>query len=251
MPPYVAPHLNQFHRIKPDGTPGPAWPKTWGRDFNALNCWAAIGAIAGAHGSVGEWLPTPPQIREESGDRKGGANVADIARVLRAHGLTANAPKGGATWAQIETKLVAGWYVCIATDYEYVPDAKSCQPTFDDWHMLGIRPVAVDAQGRRQVDDPLCDRIRLYPEHVIREAARACADQVGSVGLLVCFVKPKPRPVPPPPSPVDPKDRQIADLTAKVATLEEALAAAVQESADRQRRIDLMVAIGTGQESLT
>lgn len=224
---YQAQHLSQFH--DPSGKP---WPPP-GYAYAADDCWATVGAMAADFATLGKWTPTPPQIRSLSGNDKRSGNVGDIATALRTKGITVNVPAGGRSWVAIQAKLATGrWGVCIATDYDVIPDAKSCQPNFDGLHMIWLPPVPEDAQGRDTADDPLCPITKVYPKDIIRQAARKCANEVGSQGLIVAFVK---QAVPPKPAPTDPKDAQIAALTQQVADLTDA-------NDDLQARIDAATA---------
>lgn len=234
---YQAAHVSQFHDAN-----GKPWPKSFGKDFNNANCWAAAAAMAADFATRGAYKPGPNVIRDESGDNSGGANRGDAARVLKAHGIIALTPYG-VTWAQVTARLDTGrWGVWLAVDYDMIPDAKSCAPNFNGNHALWLPPVPADQMGRRSADDPLCDRQKWYPELTLRNAAEKIANQVGS-GLLVVFVKqiPEPKPVPPPP-PTDPKDKAIADLTAQVASLSQIVADLTDVNADLVAKLDAVKA---------
>jgi hypothetical protein len=199
---YLPAHLNQLHRIKADGTPGAPWP---GR-YNGCNCWATAGAMGADFATLGKWKPTPPQIRQLSGATTCPGNVGDIAVALRTHGITVRVPRGGTSWERILARLGAGWAACIATDYDVIPDAKSCQPSFDGDHMLFLPPSAAIGPNGMYYDDPLCDRTKRIDPAILRRAARKCANHIGTAGLIVAFVKQAQQPVPP----VDHDARQAA-----------------------------------------
>lgn len=222
---YLGSHISQFHKINADGTTGPDWGASFGKNFNGQNCWAATGAQAADFATRGAWKPTPPEFRTESGDKSGGANRGDVARVLTAHGITAITPQG-VTWEDVKNKLARGWGVWIATVYGDIPDNKSCQPDFDGLHALWLPPVPVDPDGKMVADDPLCDKTKKYPEEMIRKAAAHARNQAAATGFLVVFVKQKPAPKPPTPPapvpvPVDPRDTKIAELTTAASDLED------------------------------
>lgn len=202
---YTPDHVNQFH--DDHGNP---WPKTWGIDYNGKNCWAAAGSMAGDFGSRGKVKLTPPEIRKESGDRLGGANVQDIVRVLKAHGIRCYY-RIGMPFAKVVERLETGrWAACLATDYEFIPDAKSCAPTFDDYHMLFL--PAQKVSDKMSAGDPLCNTFRTYETADIKKAAASLARQEGVVrGVFVALVK-LPRAKPEPPAPVDPCADRIAEL---------------------------------------
>lgn len=213
---YQAAHISQYHDAN-----GKAWPHSFGQDFNNKNCWAAAASMAADFATRGAFAPGPNVIRDESGDNSGGANRGDAARVLKAHGITANTPYG-VTWDQVTAKLATGrWGVWLAVDYDMIPDAKSCAPNFNGNHALWLPPIAPDQMGRRAADDPLCDKQKWYPEAVLRGAAEKIARQNAS-GLLVVFVKQQP--LPPAPA-ADPKDTLIATLQSQVADLSDSVVA--------------------------
>jgi hypothetical protein len=70
--------------------------------------------------------------------------------------------------------------------------AKSCQPSFDGDHAIGLPPIANKANGFMAYHDPLCDSVKWIDPAVLRKAAQKCARNFGSPGLLVLLVKQRP-----------------------------------------------------------
>lgn len=184
-------HMNQFHELKADGTPGATWGPLWGRNYNPLNCAYTVGAMAARFATRNKWRPEPNDLRRIAKDHEGGAMPPDIRRALEASGKVDPAlvwmPRAGLSWAKVLAHRDAGRFVWLATDYEAIPDAKSCQPTFDGAHAIGLPPLE-ERDGKLFYDDPLCDRRKLIDPAVIRRAARMAARQFGSPGLLVVIV---------------------------------------------------------------
>ncbi len=176
----------------------------WNTRYDAGNCWATAGAWAGDWATRGDWKPTPPDIRQLSGNLKQlPGNVGDIKAALQTHdpSIVVHIPPGGASWDVILKRLASGkWSACIATDYDVIPDTKSCQPNFDGDHMLWLPgDQVVHGDGTLAYDDPLCANRKRIDGDVIRAAARKCANHLGVPHLIVAFVKQKAAPGEPAP----------------------------------------------------
>lgn len=210
---YVAAHINQLHAAD-----GSKWPPSFGIDFNGKNCAYAAAAMAEDYATRGKSKPTPPQLRTQANDRKGGSYRRQIAALLRARGLTVAIPEN-ADMGDVVRRLQSGrWGVWMATDYDQIPDAKSCAPNFDGDHAVWLGQVPL-ANGKLLYDDPLCDKTKQIDRAVLEAAARKVADAFGSQGLLVLWVKQAPEPKPPTPPSPDPNEAAIARLSAAVADL--------------------------------
>jgi hypothetical protein len=188
-------HLNQFHELTPAGLPGAAWGPLWGRNYNGLNCAYTIGAMLARFATRGKWRPEPNDLRRIRQDHEGGAMPRDVRYALEHSGKVDPAlvwmPRAGLSWAKVLAHRDAGRFVWLATDYEAIPDAKSCQPSFDGDHAIGLPPIP-DRDGKMFYDDPLCDRRKLIDPAVIRAAGRKAARNFGSPGLLVVVVSQPP-----------------------------------------------------------
>ena len=66
-------HMNQFHRLGPNGTTGEPWGPLWGRDYNHLNCAYTIAAMAARFATRDKWRPEPNDLRRIRKDHEGGA----------------------------------------------------------------------------------------------------------------------------------------------------------------------------------
>lgn len=196
-------HMNQFHELTPAGLPGDQWPPLWGRNYNGLNCAYTVAAMQARFATRNRWRPSPNEMRQLAKDHEGGAMPRDVRRALEASGKIDPElvwmPRAGLTWAKVIAHRNAGRFVWLATDYEAIPDSKSCQPTFDGDHAIGLPPIP-DRDGKTFYDDPLCDRRKLIDPEVLRLAARKAARNFGSPGLL-CVIVSQP---PAKPAPIDP-----------------------------------------------
>ena len=194
-------HMNQFHKLLANGSPGDPWPDLWGRNYNGLNCAYTIGAIAARFATRNSYRPSPNDLRQLAEDHEGGAMPRDIRKALEGSGRIDKSliwmPRAGLSWAKVEAHRANGRYIWIATDYELIPDAKSCQPTFDGDHAIGLPPVPNHADGRMAYNDPLCDRQKWIDPDVMRKAAAKAARNFNSSGLLVVVVKQRPAKKPP------------------------------------------------------
>lgn len=213
-------HMNQFHELTAAGLPGDTWPALWGRNYNGLNCAYTVAAMAARFATRNAWRPSPNEMRQLAKDHEGGAMPPDVRRALEAKVDPALVwlPRAGLSWAKVIAHRDAGRFVWLATDYEEIPDAKSCQPTFDGDHAIGLPPIP-DRDGKMFYDDPLCDRRKLIDPEVIRRAARKAARNFGSPGLLVVIVSQPPAH----PVPVDPA-RQLQRLLDEANSRLEAIA---------------------------
>lgn len=189
-------HMNQFHELTPAGLPGDEWPPLWGRNYNGLNCAYTVGAIMARFATRGHWKPSPNDLRELARDHEGGAMPRDVRRALEASGKVDPSlvwmPRAGLSWDRVMRHRAAGRYVWLATDYELIPDSKSCQPNFDGDHAVGLPPIPMREGNRLGYDDPLCNRLKYVDAAVIRRAAQKVARAFGSPGLLVVLVQQKP-----------------------------------------------------------
>jgi hypothetical protein len=207
-------HMNQFHELLANGKPGDPWPDLWGRNYNGLNCAYTVGAICARFATRNTYRPAPNDLRELAADHEGGAMPPDVRRALVGSGKIDRSlvwlPRSGLSWDKVTAFRDQGRYIWLATDYEEIPDAKSCQPSFDGDHAIGLPPLAPKADGRIAYDDPLCDHLKWIDPAVIRKAAQKCARNFGSPGLIVLIVKQRPKATRPP----DPDKARIADLEA-------------------------------------
>lgn len=221
---YQPQHLNQLH--DPKGKP-------WGTVYDTDNCWATIGAEAVDFGTGGKVKPTPPQFRIASGNTRRAGNVSDIVRGCAHFGVTM-IEVDGIGWARVMARSNRGEFIALATDYDQIPDSKSCMPSFDGGHMIGILPDTLGPAGMIGYDDPLCPASKRIDNAVLQAAGEKIVRQNTQLksGVIAGFVKPYVAPVPVPPVPVDPKDVQIAALTAQVASLTTQLGTANDELDD-------------------
>jgi hypothetical protein len=168
----------------------------WGRSYNGLNCAYTIGAMAARFATRNAYRPSPNDLRELAEDHEGGAMPRDIRRALEGSGRVDPSlvwmPRAGLTWAKVEAHRANGRFIWIATDYELIPDAKSCQPSFDGDHAIGLPPIPNRADGRMAYDDPLCDRTKWIEPGTLRKAAAKAARNFNSPGMLVVVVKQRP-----------------------------------------------------------
>lgn len=195
--------------------------KPWGTKYDAGNCWATAGAWAGDWATRGKWQPTPPNIRALSGNlAQLPGNVGDIKAALLTHdpSIVVHIPPGGASWPLILQRLASGrWSACIATDYDVIPAAKSCQPGFDGDHMLWLPgDQVVHGDGTLSYDDPLCANRKRIDADILRAAARKCANHLGVPRLIVAFVKQKPAPGEPPIDPTPDREAALEDALQQI-----------------------------------
>lgn len=188
-------HMNQFHALGPNGETGAAWGPLWGKDYNPLNCAYTVGAMAARFATRNKWRPEPNDLRRIRKDHAGGAMPRDIRYSLEQSGKVDPSlvwmPRFGLSWAKVLAHRDAGRFVWLATDYEVIPDARSCQPNFDGDHAIGLPPIA-DREGLLHYDDPLCNFRKRIDPGVIRRAARKAARNFGSPGLLCVIVSQPP-----------------------------------------------------------
>ena len=191
-----ADHMNQFHKLLENGAPGDSWGPLWGRNYNGLNCAYTIAAIAARFATRNAYRPSPNDMRQLAEDHEGGAMPPDVRRALEGSGRIDPSlvwyPRAGLSWDKARAFVEGGRYVWIATDYELIPDAKSCQPSFDGDHAIGMPPLKARSDGRIAYNDPLCDRLKWIEPGTLRKAAAKSARNFGSSGLLVVVVKQRP-----------------------------------------------------------
>lgn len=216
-------HMNQFHALNADGTVGATWGPLWGRNYNGLNCAYTVGAMLARFATRNRWRPEPNDLRKLANDHEGGAMPRDVRRALERSGKVDPSlvwmPRAGLTWAKLQAHRANGAFIWLATDYEAIPDAKSCQPTFDGDHAIGLPPIE-DRDGKAFYDDPLCDRRKLIDPEVIRLAARKAARNFGSAGLL-CLVVRQAEAAGAPVAPTRPLQRMLDEANSRLEAIAE------------------------------
>lgn len=193
---YAPPHLNQF-RNETGALWGPTiWPNGDSRVYTG-NCWATTASmqiryemqgdfthprVPGAFQCTGHEAPTPPRVRYWSGQRGSGGKLTDMVRAAlhwRVHLRARYSMSLGELRWRVE---YLGQPITVSTDYQYIRDVWSCQPSFDGDHSILVRAIEMfDFEGKAgfgrvlavKESDPLCETGRWIPWSQFAAAANA------------------------------------------------------------------------------
>ena len=158
-------------------------------------CWAASGAMAVAFATAGKKTPSPIAFRIKTNKKKKETgNVDAVAAGCAAFGVVVQKHEE-LPWDEFVKRLqddpLTGFV--LFTDYEKIPDKKSCLPTFDGAHVIWVAGGNVtDAQEPGKFkhtlyDDPLCAARRHIPLFDLRNAGEKYATDNGHpAGTVVC-----------------------------------------------------------------